>query len=469
MASTLKIVEALLENAVETHEKQDMLLDLCSRIEPDAAAMQNSDNFVWGKVQQHAPIISGFDLTGLETDIIQETYPRILGTPSNDFVVQRADDLRDMQYWIERGKVSGQRQASELNKAIATAIVNQGSLHYRSNATSGYDFIAEGQAMLNEEQGMKTSCSFVLNDRDTLKYSKDLASRETIKGRPADTWRTGQIGSNVAEFDVYTGSFLPNVNGVVANTTVNGAQTFAPDGGSVDATTGVVTNVDYRYADIPLDATGLTAGAFVVGETYEILTVGTTDFTLIGASASTIGVVFTATGVGAGTGTARGYFAIGDKVTFAGVNAVGREDKTSTNRLKTFTVVGHPSANTLRVYPKPIAAVDGALSSLELAYANTDVVIANAAAISSVNIGATAKANIFFDKSAVEVMTGTIPASLFAEFGGSKVASANMKNGQTMYILYDGDIATLNFRYRLFTWYGITVANPQMAGVATSF
>lgn len=50
--------------------------------------------------------------------------------------------------------------------------------------------------------------------------------------------------------------------------------------------------------------TTITAGAFVVGQTYTILTVGTTDYTLIGASANTIGVVFVATGVGAGTGTA---------------------------------------------------------------------------------------------------------------------------------------------------------------------
>jgi hypothetical protein len=48
----------------------------------------------------------------------------------------------------------------------------------------------------------------------------------------------------------------------------------------------------------------VTAGGFTTGETYIITTVGTTNFTLIGASASTVGVIFTATGAGAGTGTA---------------------------------------------------------------------------------------------------------------------------------------------------------------------
>ena len=53
---------------------------------------------------------------------------------------------------------------------------------------------------------------------------------------------------------------------------------------------------------VPL--TEITAGAFVIGKAYTIKTLGTTDFTLIGASATTIGIVFTATGVGTGTGTA---------------------------------------------------------------------------------------------------------------------------------------------------------------------
>ncbi|MBV5322724.1 MAG: hypothetical protein JZU60_02680 [Ilumatobacteraceae bacterium] len=49
----------------------------------------------------------------------------------------------------------------------------------------------------------------------------------------------------------------------------------------------------------------ITAGDFIVGAVYTIVTVGTTDFMLIGAPANTVGVLFTATGAGAGTGTAR--------------------------------------------------------------------------------------------------------------------------------------------------------------------
>jgi hypothetical protein len=47
-----------------------------------------------------------------------------------------------------------------------------------------------------------------------------------------------------------------------------------------------------------------TAGNFIRNNVYQILTLGTTDFTAIGASSNTIGITFTATGDGYGNGTA---------------------------------------------------------------------------------------------------------------------------------------------------------------------
>ncbi len=49
----------------------------------------------------------------------------------------------------------------------------------------------------------------------------------------------------------------------------------------------------------------VTAGSFVSGCSYQIATIGTTDFTLIGAANNNVGTVFFASGVGTGTGTAR--------------------------------------------------------------------------------------------------------------------------------------------------------------------
>ena len=59
-----------------------------------------------------------------------------------------------------------------------------------------------------------------------------------------------------------------------------------------------------------LQTQSVSAGSFVVGTTYTIATIGTTDFTLIGASSNSVGKSFTASGVGAGSGTVRGYKAV---------------------------------------------------------------------------------------------------------------------------------------------------------------
>jgi hypothetical protein len=57
---------------------------------------------------------------------------------------------------------------------------------------------------------------------------------------------------------------------------------------------------------IPVDRLGaaVTAGAFVVDQAYQIVTVGSTSFTAIGAASNTVGAYFVATAAGSGTGTA---------------------------------------------------------------------------------------------------------------------------------------------------------------------
>jgi hypothetical protein len=57
----------------------------------------------------------------------------------------------------------------------------------------------------------------------------------------------------------------------------------------------------------------ISAPSIVSGTSYKILSVGNTDFTLIGSANNTVGTVFTASGAGTGTGTVG--LAIGDNAT----------------------------------------------------------------------------------------------------------------------------------------------------------
>jgi hypothetical protein len=95
--------------------------------------------------------------------------------------------------------------------------------------------------------------------------------------------------------------------------------------GATGTAGGTASGVNYLGL-VGYTGTTVTAGAFVTGATYQILTVGTTSFTSIGASANTVGIVFVATGVGSGTGTANliGTFLAADTMaTHAGWVEVG--------------------------------------------------------------------------------------------------------------------------------------------------
>lgn len=422
--TTGKAVELFCENFVETHEEQTQMLDLVSRFEMDGGAAQRAGNFVWRGVQQHAPIISGWDLTGQATGIIQETYPAQLGTPNNDLVELRADDLRDSFFWTERGKESAKKQASELNKQVSNTVLNTGSLFIRTNTTSGFNFVAGAQTLMDERQLMANDRKFVLNPRDNLAYSTELSGRQTLQGRPATVWESGQLGQNIAGFDVYTGSYLGTLaGGADPATTVTANQSFKPEAGSIAAGTGVATNVDYRTATIPVTA----SAAYIVGDVITFANGGTP------------------------------------------VRALGLTDKTDTGQSMTFRIVAKPSGTSITVYPKPIAADDPALSALEKAYANINTRILNAATVNRVNIDALARPSIFWDRSSIEVFGGDIPADLFKQFGGQKVVPMTMKSGQKFYLMYDANSTTLNLTMRLFTWYGLTNKNPMANGIVVRY
>ena len=417
-----KIAEVMFEDLLESIDDQTAIADNCQRFEPSASDMQNSENAIWRPVEQQSNIFKGWDATGKESGIIQETYPSVLQEPSNALVEMRADKLRDLDFWRRQGKRDGKQMVVEQNLEICNAIMNQGSLFYRSAETDGFSFLSEAQVTMNEQQRFETNRHFYLNDRANQKFGKELAGRQTLQGRPEEVWANGQIGQNIAGFDsVNTASFLPTLGGGVDGSTVTGDQSFKPEGGSV-TTTGIVTNVDYRYAQIPV----------AIG----------------------------------------GNFEIGDKVVFSNgadkVMAVGSSTKQNTNEPRTFTVVGVPSTTLIEIFPKPIAYDDPGLTDLEKQYANINTQILNLATVDCVNTDAAVKTNLFFDKDAVEIVSGTIPAQLFGEYNGHKVISETMKNGQPIYMIYDANMINMNFRYRVFSWYDVVIKDPMRCGVAIS-
>jgi hypothetical protein len=81
--------------------------------------------------------------------------------------------------------------------------------------------------------------------------------------------------------------------------------------------TGTATNPNFNPS--------VSAGSFVVGKTYTILSIGSTNFTSLGAASNTVGIQFTATGTGTGgvgVGTASLYFQLSVQVSVPGSSSL---------------------------------------------------------------------------------------------------------------------------------------------------
>ncbi len=441
-----KIAEVLFESVCETYEHQTQLLDLVDFQPMTPADQQNTSGgsdgsnsaqdygsgVIWQPVQQHSATQDGYDLTDKETGIVEETVPCLMGAPTSDYFKLRADSMNDTRFFERRGEQAGKKLGTALNQRIASAISTQGSLYYETAAANGFDAIGIAQAMLNERETLKDDDRFmVLSDRANLKYASDLAARGTLTNRPEDAYASGLIGANVAGFDVYNGAYTTSQGASAGTeaitsligTTPSGGESFIPEAGSVNAVTGVVTNVDYRIGKLGV--------------------------------ASTLG------------------FSVGDKVTISNINSVSLADKQDTKELMTFTIVDVDTDTSISVFPKPISAslVDTSASNQALwrAHANCIGDLTDTQTIDAINTDG-GRSNIFGSKSAIQVNGGTLPANLLNEFGGMKVISNTMSNGQELYFAYDANLSALEFRCRVFFIAGVTVVNPAAAGsfVATA-
>lgn len=113
------------------------------------------------------------------------------------------------------------------------------------------------------------------------------------------SFRSNIFATGSADFtkvDFTQGNNVSSTN-IIGNNIIESLRVYASK--SAAYTAGLPLNSVFLISKI------VTAGSFIIGKEYKIVSVGTTDFTLIGASANTVGLWFVATGVGTGTGTAK--------------------------------------------------------------------------------------------------------------------------------------------------------------------
>lgn len=408
------------ETLLEGFQDALVLSNIVDRYSTDQTMMARANDTIWRPMPYILQSFDGLDQTSNFADKTQLSVPATLGFKKSVPFRLDATELRDMLQENRLGDAARQRLGSDINVAITNVAALQGTLVVkRTAAASGFDDVAQCEAIMNE-QGVPMEDRWLgLSTRDYNGAASNLAGRGTVSGKVETAYDRASIG-RIAGFDAFKMDYTPRLAVAVpgAGVTVNGAnQRYVPKATST-AGTGETGNVDNRY--------------------------------------QTLNVT-----VGAGGG-----IKAGDSFTIAGVNAVHQVTKADTGQPKTFRIIsitsggGTAGANVIVISP-PIIAADSTPTQAEQQYKNVTATPANGAALTFLNTAA-GYLNPFAHKSALEILPGryAVPTD-----SGAAVMRGTTDQGFELVMQKQYDINTMVTKYRFDTMFGVVCKNPEMAGI----
>lgn len=398
------------EQMLEGFQDALVLSKLVSTYRTESTMMERSADIIWRPQPYIAQSFAGTDQTTNFKDNTQLTVPATLGFSRSVPWTLTAKQLRDMLQEQRITDSAHQKLASDINVAINNVASLQGTLVVkRTSAASGFDDVAQAEAVMNEQGIPMFDRYFGLSTRDYNGMASNLAGRGTMTGKPTTAYEQAFVG-RVANFDTYKMDYTPRQAAAAGGAiTLNGAnQYYTPKSVSV-AATGEQGNVDNRY---------------------QLLTV-----------------------------TSTANVQPGDAFVIAGANATHHITKQDTGQSKTFRVIAVVSGTVLQISPPIISAGGG--TDAEKQYQNVTATPASNAAITWLNTAA-GYLNPFWQKDAIELLPGRYAVP---EDAGVAVLRAATDQGIEVVLQKWYDIKTMNTLYRADTLFGTVNKQPEMSGV----
>lgn len=378
--------------------------------------MERAQDTIWRPMpyiatSQDAP--PGVDISALYPTNTQLAVPSSLGYSKTVPWTLNALELRDQLQEGRLGDAAKQKLASDINVALMNVAASQGTMVVaRPAAATGFNDVAEAEAILNEQGIPSYDRYFALSTRDYNGMAGNLAGRENLVANLTKTAYERAFVGMIASFQMFK---LDYANRLAA---AGGTATIATNGPLVDYT--------------PLATSTSIGGQINVDNRFQTVTVS-----------STTSVV------------------AGDAFTIDGVEAVHHITKESTGQLKTFRVISVDSATTMTISP-PIIGATGSATDAQLQYKNVEVTATSATAdINFLNIVA-GNINCFWQKDALEILPGRyqVPAD-----AGVAVMRAATDQGIELVMQKFYDINTMTTKYRLDTLFGVVNKQPEMSGI----
>jgi hypothetical protein len=405
------------ENILEGFQDALVLSRNVAIYNTDQVMMERTNNIIWRPQPYIATSYAGTDMTANFDDYTQLTVPATIGFQRSVPWVMTGTELRDALQENRLGDAAKQKLSSDINVAIMNVAALQGTLFVkRASGASGFDDVAQCEAIMNEQGVMMEDRYLALSTRDYNGMASNLqAVTRSFGNQTSDNALRRALVGTVASFDTYQLDYALRKTaaaggaGLQINTTVAGGQFYVPKATSV-AATGEVSNVDNRYQTVTVS--------------------------------SSVNV------------------APGDAFTIAGIEAVHHITKQSTGQPKTFRVISVPSTTTLVISPPLITAQGG--TDAEVQYQNCVAAsVSTTASIVFLNT-VTNFMNPFWHKDSLEILPGRLAIPSDA---GAAVMRASTDQGIELVMSKQYDINTQKTKYRLDTLYGVVNKQPQMSGI----
>ena len=218
--------------------------------------------------------------------------------------------------WLYDGTMFIPNQTVQVPNAVGTVTFDDGQENIVVAVSEGT--IAAGMSINTapQDQGFFTARTLILANIQFIQEQVLEYIRQTYPSFVYDTEKCRRDIRTIIEHVLYDTTFGGNSKSIQSGLAYwNGVVSVIS--GEQLQTNAALSYIKVLVSDIIAAANGLgsvpdlfdgssiQAGLFIPGKTYTIVSISDTDFTLIGATSNTIGVVFVATGEGDGGGTAK--------------------------------------------------------------------------------------------------------------------------------------------------------------------
>lgn len=382
--------------------------------------LERSNDVVWRPKPYISTSFSGIDQSSNFGDTVQLQIPAVVGTVRSANFTLDGFELRDGNQYSDIMRSKVQILSSDINVALMDTAADEGTAVVAiAGAATGYDDIAEADAIFNERGVPVFGRYQALSSRDYNNMAGNLAERQTMNEKPTRAYEKSFVGE-VAGFETHK---LDYANSLAA-------------AAGVTVTLNAASAADRHFTPVSTQASGNGFNRTNVDNRYQTITIGVVS----------------------------GTVKVGDAFTMAGVNSVHNITKRDTGQPMTFRIheilTGSGGAGTVKISP-PMITVDETQTAADVQYQNVTVTPANGAALTFLNI-ATASVNPFWTKDSIELNPSRL---IVDERSNLKHMFGTTDQGMTLLMTSDGNLGTLETRYRFDVLFGTTMLNPEMAGI----